>query len=304
MDSVKKAFVKLHLSVLIAGGTGIFGKLITLNEALLVWYRMLFASVLFFVVLFFLGKLRKVTLRDAAKIAFVGILLAAHWIFFYGSIKASNVSIGVVCLSLMSMFTAVFEPLINRHRVSLREIMFSLVAVLGIVLIFHFDTRYRVGIYMGVASAALAALFTIFNKKVSAGYTTSTMLLYEMAGGFVGLSCLLPFYLDYAGVERILPNWQDGIYLFLFASVFTVGLYILQIQVLKVISAFTLNLSYNLEPIYSIVLAMLLFGEARDLNFSFYLGLGLIFLSVLLQTSSVMLKGRRLTPAVFVKWKR
>lgn len=304
MDSIKKAFVKLHLSVLIAGGTGIFGKLITLNEALLVWYRMLFASVLFFILLFFLGKLRKVMLRDAVKIAFVGILLAAHWIFFYGSIKASNVSIGVVCLSLMSMFTAVFEPLINRHRVSLREIMFSLVAVLGIVLIFHFDTRYRVGIYMGVASAALAALFTIFNKKVSAGYTTSTMLLYEMAGGFVGLSCLLPFYLDYAGVERILPNWQDGIYLFLFASVFTVGLYILQIQVLKVISAFTLNLSYNLEPIYSIVLAMLLFGEARDLNFSFYLGLGLIFLSVLLQTSSVMLKGRRLTPAVFVKWKR
>lgn len=131
---MKEAFIKLHLSILIAGGTGIFGKLISLNEGLLVWYRMMFASVMFFLLLSFLKKLRKVTLGDVTKIGSVGLLLALHWIFFYGSIKASNVSIGVVCLSLMSIFTAIFEPLINRHRISLREILFSLVAVLGIVL--------------------------------------------------------------------------------------------------------------------------------------------------------------------------
>lgn len=134
---MKEAFIKLHLSILIAGGTGIFGKLISLNEGLLVWYRMMFAYVMFFLLLSFLKKLRKVTLGDVTKIGSVGLLLALHWIFFYGSIKASNVSIGVVCLSLMSIFTAIFEPLINRHRISLREILFSLVAVLGIVLIFH-----------------------------------------------------------------------------------------------------------------------------------------------------------------------
>ena len=185
---MKEAFIKLHLSILIAGGTGIFGKLISLNEGLLVWYRMMFASVMFFLLLSFLKKLRKVTLGDVTKIGSVGLLLALHWIFFYGSIKASNVSIGVVCLSLMSIFTAIFEPLINRHRISLREILFSLVAVLGIVLIFHFDTRYRVGICMGVISSALASLFTIVNKKVAVNYTSSTMLLYEMLGGFLGLS--------------------------------------------------------------------------------------------------------------------
>lgn len=196
---MKEAFIKLHLSILIAGGTGIFGKLISLNEGLLVWYRMMFASVMFFLLLSFLKKLRKVTLGDVTKIGSVGLLLALHWIFFYGSIKASNVSIGVVCLSLMSIFTAIFEPLINRHRISLREILFSLVAVLGIVLIFHFDTRYRVGICMGVISSALASLFTIVNKKVAVNYTSSTMLLYEMLGGFLrallhpaGLFALLP----------------------------------------------------------------------------------------------------------------
>ena len=114
---MKEAFIKLHVSVLIAGATGIFGRLISLNEGLLVWYRMLFATVMFFLLLWMLGKLKRVSFRDVCKIGSVGMLLAIHWLFFYGSIKASNVSIGVVCLSLMSFFTALFEPLINRHRI-------------------------------------------------------------------------------------------------------------------------------------------------------------------------------------------
>lgn len=300
---MKEAFIKLHLSILLAGGTGVFGKLISLNEGLLVWYRMMFASVMFFLLLSFLKKLRKVSWADVAKIASVGLLLASHWIFFYGSIKASNVSIGVVCLSVMSLFTAIFEPLINRHRISLREILFSLVAVLGIVLIFHFDTRYRTGICLGVISSALASLFTIVNKKVAVNYTSSTMLMYEMLGGFLGLSCVLPFYLHYFPVASILPGTKDLVYLLCLASVCTVGLYILQIQVLKVISAFTVNLSYNLEPIYSIIGAMIIFQEAKDLNFSFYLGLGLIVLSVVLQTLNVLSKEHKFFPSLYVKWK-
>ena len=301
---MKEAFIKLHLSILLAGGTGIFGKLISLSEFMLVWYRMLFAAILFLLVLKVSGSLRRVTRHDVVKIGAVGILLALHWVFFYGSIKASNVSIGVVCLSLMSIFTAIFEPLINRHRISLREILFSLVAVGGIVLIFHFDTRYRTGVCMGVISSALASLFTIVNKKVAVNYTSSTMLMYEMLGGFLGLSCILPAYLHYFPVSSILPGAQDLIYLLCLASVCTVGLYILQIQVLKVISAFTVNLSYNLEPIYSIIGAMLIFQEAKYLNFSFYLGLGLIVLSVVLQTLNVLSQHHKFVPSLYVKWKR
>lgn len=301
---MKEAFIKLHVSVLIAGATGIFGRLISLNEGLLVWYRMLFATVMFFLLLWMLGKLKRVSFRDVCKIGSVGMLLAIHWLFFYGSIKASNVSIGVVCLSLMSFFTALFEPLINRHRISLGEIACSLIGVLGIILIFHFDTRYRLGIGLGILSSALASLFTICNKKVSVGYTSSTMLMYEMGGGFLGLSCLLPFYLSFFPVASILPSLTDLVYLLLFASVCTVLLYILQIQVLKKISAFTFNLTYNLEPIYSIIAAMFLFHEAKELNASFYVGLGLILFSVLLHSAGVFLQSKS-KPffSLFVKWK-
>ena len=292
---MKEALLKLHLSVLIAGGTGVFGRLITLGEGLLVWYRLLLATLMFYAVLFVLNKIRKVQRTDVVKIASTGVLLAMHWLFFYGSIKASNVSIGVVCLSLMSFFTALFDPLINRRRISIGEILFSLIGVAGIVLIFHFDTRYRTGILMGVLSSALASLFTICNKRVASDYPSvasdypsGTVLLYEMGGGFVGLSLLLPFYLHFFPVETLVPSASDWASLLVLASLCTVCLYILQIQVLKKVSAFTFNLTYNLEPIYSIILAMIIFGEAKDLNFSFYTGLGLIFLSVALQTYRII----------------
>ena len=236
---------------MLAGGTGVFGKLITLNEFMLVWYRLLLAAILFYFVLKISGSLKKVSRKDILKIGLVGTLLALHWVFFYASIKFSNVSIGVVCLSLMSFFTAIFEPFINRKRVSVKEIAFSLIAVAGIVLIFHFDTRYRTGVLLGIISSALASLFTIMNKKVSVNYSSGTMLLYEMFGGFVGLTVLMPLYSYCFNTDFVIPGVMDFCYLLALASVCTVCLYILQIQVLKVISAFTVNLSYNLEPIYS-----------------------------------------------------
>ena len=281
---MRDAFIKLHISILLAGFTGLFGKLVTLNEGVLVWYRMLLAAVMLFLILWGSGKLKRVPFREVLKIAGTGLLLGLHWVFFYGSIKAANVSIGVVCFSLVGFFTALLEPLIIRRRLSIKEILFSLVAVCGIVLIFQFDTRYRTGIIIGVVSSALAALFTITNKKVGVRHSSSMMLLYEMIGGFLGLTCLLPFYLHLFPVETILPGMINFLYLLLLALVCTIGLYLLQIQVLKQVSAFTVNLSYNLEPVYSIILAMLFFGEAKELNFAFYAGLGLILLSVLLQT--------------------
>lgn len=289
---MKKTFIKLHISILIAGGTGIFGKLITLNEGLLVWYRMMLATLILMVLLYLTKKLAKIPFREISKIGGVGILLALHWLFFYGSIKASNVSIGVVCFSMVGFFTAFLEPLINRHRISPKEVLFSVLTLFGIVLIFHFDTRYRLGITLGIVSSALAALFTITNKEIGKSHASSTLLLYEMAGGFIGISCILPFYLHYFPVTSIVPGIQDIICLSIFVSIFTIGLYLLQIQVLRTISAFTVNLSYNLEPVYSIIIAMILFDEAKELNTAFYAGLGIIILSVVLQTLSVTLQKR------------
>ena len=281
---MKEAFIKLHISIVLAGFTGLFGKLITLNEGVLVWYRMGLAALMLALILGLTKRLHRVSAIDALKIGGVGLLLGLHWVLFYGSIKASNVSIGVICFSLVGCFTAFFEPLIFRRRISGREVLFSLITIAGIALIFGFDKQFRTGIYLGILSSALAALFTITNKRISAGHSSYTLLLYEMIGGFVGLSCLLPGYFLFFPADTLLPDGLNLFYLLLLALVCTIGLYLLQIQVLKKVSAFTVNLSYNLEPVYSILLAMLFFHEARLLNLSFYLGLLLIVLSVGLQS--------------------
>lgn len=290
---MKEAFIKLHLSIVLAGFTGLFGKLISLNEGLLVWYRMMFAAIMLYLILKLSNKLLAIPAKEQLKIAGTGFILGLHWVFFYGSIKMANVSVGVVCFSLVGFFTALLEPLIIRRRFRVKELMFSLITVAGIVLIFQFDMRYRAGIIVGIISSALAALFTITNKKVGASHPSRMMLLYEMAGGFLGLTCLLPLYLHYFPVDTILPDMKDFLYLLLLALVCTIGLYLMQIQVLKTVSAFTVNLSYNLEPIYSIILAMLFFGEAKELNTAFYIGLALIILSVLLQTREALLSKAR-----------
>ena len=295
---MKQAFIKLHLSIILAGFTGIFGKLITLNEGLLVWYRMLITSLLLFILLKIWKKFRLLPLQDMIRIGGVGFLLAMHWVFFYASIKASNISIGVICFSLVGFFTAILEPFINHRRFSVTELILSLITLSGIILIFNLDMRYQSGIILGVISSALAALFTIMNKRVGADYTSSTMLFYEMVGGFICLSVILPVYLYNFQVDILVPSTQNIIYLMVFSVFCTILLYILQIQALKSISAFTVNLSYNLEPVYSIVLAMAFFGEAKELNYSFYLGLTLIVLSTVLQMFNVMYERKKKDNAI------
>ncbi len=287
---MKKAFVQLHLSILLAGFTGIFGRLITLSEGVLVWYRMVIASVLLFMMLKLTGKFKPLPLRDAVKVSLIGFLLSLHWICFYGSIKAANVSVGVVCFSLTGFFTALFEPVLTKRRFSAKEIFFSFVAVAGILLIFHFDTRYRTGIIIGLISAALAALFMIANKSVSTEYPLMTLIFYEIAGGLIPLTLLMPLYLKFFRITEIIPDARNFILLLLFVIFCTIIMYMLQISALRKISAFTVNLSYNLEPAYTIALASVIFGEHRYLNTAFYAGLGLIILSVLLQMRNVMRK--------------
>ena len=283
MTEKQNAFIKLHLSVLLAGFTGLFGKLITLNEVNIVWYRMFFASVF----LLLLKGLPKVTSRKLLHLSLAGALLGFHWVLFYSSIKLSNISIGVICYSLVGFFTALIEPAVFHKRVSFLEILFSLITVLGLLCIFSFDSRYRLGISVGVVSSFVAALYGTLNKKISADVSSSTTLLYSMMGGLVFLSCIIPLYLLVFPSSQpviVFPQGNNLYWLLCLSLVCTVGLYILQIQSLKHLSAFTVNLTYNLEPCYTILIAFLFFNEARELNFSFYIGVLLIIISVMLQT--------------------
>ena len=289
MTETRRGFVQLHLSVLLAGFTGLFGRLITLNEVDIVWYRMLFTSL---ILLVFTG-LPRIGWRKFLQLCGCGALLGVHWMLFYGSIKASNVSIGVICFSLIGFFTALFEPLIYKRRISGVELLFSLITVAGVLCIFSLDARYRYGITIGIASSAVCALYAICNKKASVGVRSRTVLMYQMSGGLIAVSVIIPFYLlVFPSQQPVVVVPEDtNLWLMLCHALFcTVGMYLLQIQALKRLSAFTVNLTYNLEPCYTIVLAFLIFGEGREINFSFYIGICLILLSVLLQTKRVWRK--------------
>ena len=283
ISGIQKAFIQLHLSVMLAGFTGLFGKLITLNEVDIVWYRMLFTSI---ILLVFTG-LPQVERKKLLQLGGCGALLGLHWMLFYGSIKASNVSIGVICYSLVGFFTAIIEPIIYRKKISTIEILFSLITVLGLLCIFSFDARYRYGISIGVLSSFVAALYGVCNKKVSVGVKTRTVLFYQMSAGLVVVSMIIPFYLMMFPAHQdvlVIPEGSNLWWMLCHALFCTVAMYILQIQALRTLSAFTVNLTYNLEPCYTIAIAFIVFHEARELNFSFYIGIALILTSVILQT--------------------
>lgn len=280
---VRKAFFQLHLSVVLAGFTGLFGKLVTLNETTLVWYRIFFTALILIV---FTG-LPRVSCKKLLQIAGCGTLLGLHWLLFYASIKASNVSIGVVCFASMCFFTSIFEPLIFHKKFSWVEMLLALITVAGLVCIFSFDSRYRLGIIIGILSAAVCSLYAITCKRVSPGVKARTMLLYQMLGGLIGVSIIIPFYLMLYPSSQpvcVIPEGANLWWLLSLALFCTAGLYLLQIIVLRTLSAFTVNLTYNLEPCYTILIAFLAFGEARELNASFYVGIAMVILSVVLQT--------------------
>ncbi len=290
---MKKDYLLLHLSVFIAGFTGVLGRLITLDSAILVWYRMALAALLMFAYLAIRKTLQHFKINDILQMGGVGMLLCLHWVFFYASIKASNVSIGVVCFSLVGFFTALFEPIINKHKFSAKEFFYSLLTLLGIYLIFQFDARYRLGILLGIISSALYALFAIANQRVGKHYDAQNMLLWEMTGGLIGLTCLIPLYNLFLPVGRIYPVGMDYPYLAFMVVICTIGLCLLQIIVLQKIPAFTVNLTYNLEPVYSIILSMFIFSEYKELNLSFVVGITLIIISVVLQTMSEVRKQKK-----------
>jgi drug/metabolite transporter (DMT)-like permease len=293
---MKRSYLLLHVAVLLAGFTGVFGKLISLNEGLLVWYRVFFSALWLFVIVRLARISTAISIREKFCIAKVGMIITIHWLFFYASIKYSNISVGVVCYSLTSFFTAIFEPLINRKKFVATELLLSMLTLLGIALIFHFDVTYQLGITLGIVSSAFAALYTIYNERLIRSYDSKLINYYQMAGGTLGLGILMPAYLYFFPSGQIIAGATDTFYLLLLSLFCTVLLYILLAESLKKIPAFTVNLSFNLEPVYAIIMAFLFFDEGKQVDSSFYAGLFLVATSVVLQ-SIITVRAKRIRPA-------
>jgi drug/metabolite transporter (DMT)-like permease len=279
---MRKAFILIHVSIFLWGFTGIFARAIDLSEGVLVWYRMLLTASCWVVILLLTRKLIWPGKRDFMRISIVGLLVAVHWLFFYGSIKYSNISIGMSCLPMIAVFSSIIEPVMNRQRFKWIELLLALVALMGMFLIFQFSEVHRVGILLGLISALLGAVFTILNKRLVSDLNSEIITTYEIGTGFVWLTLLMPLYLFLFPTEKLLPDARDWLLLIVFAVVCTVIPFNLSMKALKDVSAFTANLSLNLEPVYGIVLAFLIYQEQKELPGAFYIGAALILLSVVI----------------------
>lgn len=284
---MKKAFLQLHLAVFLAGFTGVLGRMITINEALLVWYRMFFSALILLAISMFTKKIKLLRWKETLPLIGIGGIIALHWVTFYGSIKYANISIALVCFSSVGFFSSFLDPLISNRKIIMTEVLLGLMVMLGVYLIFHFDQHFRTGILFGIISAFLATLFPILNKKFIGKHGADTITFYEIGGGWMVLNLVVPVYLLYTPVVSYLPNTNDLLWL-LFLSLFcTVLAFNLSVRALSKISPFTINLSFNLEPVYGILLAFLLYNEHETLGPSFYAGISIIILTVVLQTLKV-----------------
>jgi len=280
---MRVSFIQLHIAVFLAGITAVLGKLISINETWLVWYRLLITVITLWVLYFFQKRITAVAWKDVLRITLVGAVVALHWVTFYGSVKYANVSIALVSFSLLGFFSSLTEPMVMRTSPQLIEMLLGLLSVAGVALIFHFDTSYKTGILLGVISAFLAALFTVLNKKLLQKYQPQTVTLYELSGGFVVLTILMLLYNIFQPQPFVIPGKSDWGWLLILSWVCTVLAFYLSLTALKKISPFTVNLTYNLEPVYGIVLAFIIFHENKYLHSSFYVGLLLVILAVLIQ---------------------
>jgi drug/metabolite transporter (DMT)-like permease len=283
VTSFKKALLQLHLFVFLAGLTGPIGNLIQLNGLNLVMYRMGLAALVMLVIYAFSKNKALTHQKTKWQVIGVGVLIAMHWVLFYTSIKLSNVSIGLVCLSSVSIFTLLLEPFFSKKQVQWQDFLIAFISLLGILFIFQFDIQYRKGIAVGLVSSFIAALFTQFNKKLTVNTPPQTIQTFQMIGGFTFLAIIVLFYSVISKTAIPLPTNMDWAWLFILALACTVWSNYLMLSSLKHISAFTMNVTLNLEPVYGILLSFVIFQEHKLLGMSFYIGFFLIAISVIIQ---------------------
>jgi len=289
---MKKAFLELHIAVWLAGFTGVLGRLITLNEGLLVWYRLLISSVTMWILFSLTKKLQHLSMKDILKLSGIGFLAALHWVSFYGAIKYANVSVALVCFSAVGFFTAWFEPLFFKKKIDIIEVSLGLVVIGGIYIIFHFDPKYKTGIILGVICAILLAFVMIIIRQFVQRINSQTLLTYQLSGGLITLSLLMPFYLKKFPTSYVIPDLNDWIWLLVLAWFCSVLAFQFSVNALKKLTAFTVNLSFNLEPVYGIILAFIIYRENKELGWSFFAGLTLIVLALCLQMLRVWRQSR------------
>jgi len=269
----------LNLVVLIWGFTGVLGRLITLDSAALVFYRVVIAVPFIAAYLVARGATFRVAPKALAVFFVQGLLVATHWSLFFHAIKISTVSVGLVCMSTAPFVSSIIEPLVFRRRFRASELTLGVVAVIGMALIFGFETQYARGIAVGLTSAALGACFMVGNGRLVAEHDARVMSLYELVGAMLGLFAFLLVVRRPVGSIPV-PAGTDIVYLLVLGTVCTAFAFMGGNYVMRRLSPFTVLLTTNLEPVFGIILALLVFGDSEVMSPGFYAGAGVILVSI------------------------
>ncbi|PKA96938.1 drug/metabolite transporter (DMT)-like permease [Flavobacteriaceae bacterium MAR_2009_75] len=289
MEPKLKNYLHLHFIVFIWGFTAVLGKLITIDALPLVWYRMLLATLCVLVFIFYRRYNLKVSRKMLFSLMFTGVIIALHWVTFFGAIKASNVSVVLATMSTGAFFTALIEPFWYRRKMLAYEIVFGLVVIFGLYIIFKVDAQYVEGIILALISALFSAIFSLMNGKLIQKERPSVISFYELSSGAIFLTLYLVIE---GGIDQELlkVSSTDLLYIFILASVCTAYAFIASVKLLKYISPYTVMLTVNLEPVYGIILAFFIFGNSEKMGPLFYLG-GAIIISTVIANGIV--KNRR-----------
>lgn len=284
MNPEKRAYLELHIAVLLFGFTAILGDLIQLSALVIVWWRVLLTSIsLLFLVR--VGRLyRSLPRRTIWQFMGIGVLIGLHWIAFYGSVKLSNASICLVCMATTSFFTSFLEPLLLRQRINPLEVGLGLLIIPGMALVVTgTDWSMMPGIVVGLISALLAATFAVLNKKMVHRADPMSITFLELSSAWLFITLLLPVaYFGSSAPLQLQPTWADLGWLLVMALLCTTLAHVLALRALRHISAFAANLTINLEPVYGIALAWFVLNDRQELSPTFYVGvlliLGVVFL--------------------------
>lgn len=281
MDATKKNLLILHLTVFVWGFTGVLGKVISIDAVPMVWYRVLIASVTLFAWFNLTKKNIKITKKQFIQFFLTGGLVAIHWIFFFYAIKVSTVSVTLVCLSSFTLFTAILEPLIKKQPISIGDILVGLLIIIGIYMIFKFETQYTLGIIFGLSAAVASSLFSTINSTLVQKSEPSIIGFYELVGGLFWIT----LYRLYDGSLLNTPfnlSTKDWFYIAILGTLCTSVAYVAGVSVMRTLSAFRTALVTNLEPVYGIFLAYIFFKDKEQMTGGFYIGAAIILASVFL----------------------
>ena len=273
-------YLHLHFIVFIWGFTAVLGDLITIAAVPLVWFRMLLGSIFVLIYIRFTKRKLKISLKSLVIFALIGSLIALHWLAFFKAVKVSNVSITLAMMSTGAFFTSLLEPIFFKRKIIKYEVIFGLIVIVGLYIIFKVETAYLTGILFALLSSFLGALFSIFNGMVVKTHDARIISFYELFFGVVFITIFI-FSTDGFNVSFFDLSSTDWIYILLLASVCTAYAFIAAVHIMKWISPYTLMLTTNMEPVYGIILALLILGDKEYMNPTFYLGALIILMTVI-----------------------